>query len=68
MNLSLISIRKKKKKTKVLRLEDSRSHLLFFPIKIFCTDHQNLMHHTCYTVLNIRLSICHFSVGAERDE
>lgn len=64
MNLSLISIRKKKKKNKVLGLEDSHSHLLFLPIEMFYIDHQNLMHHTCYTMLNIRLSICHFSVSA----
>lgn len=35
--------------------------VLFLPIKMLYTDHQNYMHHTCYIVLSMRVPICHFS-------
>lgn len=56
--------KKEKNPNKVLGLEDSHSHLQFLPVTVFSIHYQNLMHHTCYTVLNIRLSISHSSVSA----
>lgn len=68
MNLSLISIRKKRSKSKALGLEGRHFHLQLLPNKMFYINNQNLMHCTHSTACNIRLLVCHVSVRARCDE